>query len=550
MIDQMHVQDVALIRDATIEPASGLTVLTGETGTGKTALLSSIKLLVGERADAGSVREGAPGLCVEGRFFERGGDPDGHVVRRTVSADGRGRVSIDGHMASVRELAGGLGATVDLCGQHEHQRLLLVQTHVDMLDAWAGEPVRMALAAYQEALGRAKEAAAELDRVRELGRATGEKLDEAAFVLRRIDEVGPREGELEELEETLPRAEHGEALMQAASGAHGLLSGDEGACDSIATAVRALRDASRFDASLSGYVDTLESALIDIEDVASDLRSYVDDVEFDPEELEAMQKRMSQLQGLLRAYGPRMADVLAAREEARLVVEAASDGGAAERHAEQALDVAEKSLAQAADALDAARGAAAPRLAAAVSEQMARLEMGSAELEVTQERLPRAEWGRRGPSHVEFLYRPAAGLTARPLRRIASGGEVSRVMLACKVALGEADGCDTLVFDEVDAGVGGATAVALAGVLADLARTHQVIVVTHLAQVAVVASRHYLVSKSAADVPETSLSQIEGEERVAEIARMLSGDASDLSLAHAREMLSAAQAQAQLQAGE
>ena len=171
---------------------------------------------------------------------------------------------------------------------------------------------------------------------------------------------------------------------------------------------------------------------------------------------------------------------------------------------------------------------------------MGRLQMGSAELVVTQERLPRAEWGRRGPSHVEFLYRPGAGLTARPLRRIASGGEVSRVMLACKVVLGEADGCDTLVFDEVDAGVGGATAVALAGVLADLARSHQVIVVTHLAQVAVMAQRHYLVSKSAGDVPQTSIAQIEGEDRVAEVARMLSGDASKLSLAHAREMLAAA----------
>lgn len=546
MIDQMHVTDVALIRDATIEPASGLTVLTGETGTGKTALLSSIKLLVGERADAGAVREGAPGLCVEGRFFERGGDPDGTVVRRRVSADGRGRVSIDGRMASVRELASGVGATVDLCGQHEHQRLLSVLTHVDMLDAWAGEKVAGALAAYREALSAATEAARELERVRELGRATGERLDEASFVLRRIDEVGPKEGELAELEETLPRAEHGEALVQAATGAHGLLSGDDGACDAIGAAVRALRDASRFDAALGTRADSLESALIDIEDVASELRDYADEVEFDPEQLEAMQERMSQLQGLLRAYGPRMEDVLRRRAEAQEVVDAASDGGAAERRARQEVVAAERRLAACADALDEARAAAAPQLAARVSEQMARLEMGTAELEVAQERLPREEWGRRGPSHVEFLYRPAAGLTARPLRRIASGGEVSRVMLALKVVLGEADGCDTLVFDEVDAGVGGATAVALAGVLADLARTHQVIVVTHLAQVAVMADRHYLVSKTAGEkggVPETSIAEISGEARVAEVARMLSGDASELSLAHAREMLAAARGQ-------
>lgn len=540
MIDQMHVCDVALIHDATIEPAGGLTVLTGETGTGKTALLSSIKLLVGERADASAVREGADGLCVEGRFFVRGGDPDGCVVRRRVSADGRGRVEIDGHMASVRELASGVGSTVDLCGQHEHQRLLAVQTHVEMLDAWAGESVAAPLAAYQEALAAAKDAAAELERIRELGRTTGEKLEEAAFALRRIDEVDPQEGELQELEDALPRAEHGEALVEAASGAHALLAGDEGACDAIGSAVRALQDASRYDARLGGFAESLESALIDVEDVASELRSYADEVEFDPESLEAMHARMSQLQGLLRAFGPRMEDVLARRQEAREVVEAAGDGGEADRRPRGEVQRAEALLARCADALDEARAKAAPELARRVSEQMGRLQMGSAELVVTQERLPRAEWGRRGPSHVEFLYRPGAGLTARPLRRIASGGEVSRVMLACKVALGEADGCDTLVFDEVDTGVGGATAVALAGVLADLARSHQVIVVTHLAQVAVLAQRHYLVSKSAGDVPQTSIAQIEGEDRVAEVARMLSGDASELSLAHAREMLMAA----------
>ena len=163
--------------------------------------------------------------------------------------------------------------------------------------------------------------------------------------------------------------------------------------------------------------------------------------------------------------------------------------------------------------------------------------MGTAALEVSCERLSRAEWARSGPSCVEFLYRPAAGLTARPLRKIASGGEVSRVMLACKVVLGEADDCETLVFDEVDAGVGGATAVALASVLARLAQTHQVIVVTHLAQVAVAAQKHYLVSKSEGELPETSLIEISGEERVAEVARMLSGDTGAASRDLAREML-------------
>ncbi len=539
MIDELHVHNVALIRDASIEPAAGLTVLTGETGAGKTALLSSIKLLVGERADAGMVREGAPALEVEGRLFLPGDDEDGTVVRRRVGADGRGRVDVDGHMASVRELARRVGATVDLCGQHEHQRLLSVQTHVDMLDSWAGAPAADALGAYREALAAAEAAASELERVREMGRATGERLDEAAFVLRRIDEVDPREGELEELEARLPRAEHGEALMEAASGARELLSGDGGACDSLGDAVRALSDAARFDPALGSWAKALESSLIDVEDVASELRDYADGLDFDPEELERLQGRLARLEGLRRAYGPSMADVLRRRDEAREVVEAASDGGELERRAAEELRRREAALAEAADALDAVRAEAAPRLARAVSEQMAFLEMGSAELVVSQERLPRAEWTRSGASRVEFLYRPGAGLTARPLRKIASGGEVSRVMLACKVVLGEADDCETLVFDEVDAGVGGATAVALASVLARLAATHQVIVVTHLAQVAVAAERHYLVRKSEGEsgVPETSLVEISGEDRVAEVSRMLSGDTGEASRDLAREML-------------
>ena len=538
MIDELHVRDVALIRDASLAPSAGLTALTGETGAGKSALLSAIKLLVGERADAGAVREGADGLEVEGRFYVRGGDPDGCVVSRRVGADGRGRVRIDGRMGSVRELAEGVGATVDLCGQHEHQRLLQVQTHVEMLDAWVGEPAATALASYREALAAATDAARELDRVRELSRTGAAALEEAEFVCRRIDEVDPAEGELADLEAKLPRAEHGDALLRSALGAREALAGEGGALDAIRDAASEVDDALRYDDALSKHTDVLRSALLDLEDVAAELRDYADDLDFDPAELERMRARWSELQGLLRSYGPTMADVFARRDEARGVVEAASDGGAAVERAQKAADAAEARLADAARALDDVRREAAPRFSAAVSEQMARLEMGSAELEVAFERLPRAEWSRRGPSRAEFLYRPGAGLSARPLRRIASGGEVSRVMLALKVVLGESDSAETLVFDEVDAGVGGATAVALAGVLADLARTHQVIVVTHLAQVAVVADEHYLVSKSAGDVPETTLTPISGEDRVREVARMLSGDTGEASLAHARELLS------------
>lgn len=542
MIDELHVKDVALIRDATIRPSAGLTVLTGETGAGKSALLSSVKLLMGERADASAVREGSDGLEVEGRFYVRGGDPDGTVVRRRVSAEGHGRVWVDGHMASVRELSDGVGATVDLCGQHEHQRLLRPGSHVEFLDAWAGEAASQAKEAYDQALRQAKDARAELDRVTQMARTAGERVDEAAFVVRRIDEVAPKEGEYEQLEQTLPRAEHAEALIRASEEGHEMLSGDDGVCDQLSSLVSQLRDAARYDAQLAQHADVIQSSLIDLEDVSGELRDYRDQVEFDPEELNQLQSRMSQLQGLMRSYGPSMSDVLQRRDREAEVVAAAQDGDKLVRKAKVALQKAEDVLSRRADQLDQVRARAAPRLSKAITQQMANLMMGTASIQIAQERLPRQQWTSEGPSRVEIMYRPGAGLTARPLRRIASGGEISRVMLACKVVLGEADSTETLVFDEVDAGVGGATAVALAKVLDNLARTHQVIVVTHLAQVAVMAQTHYLVSKSQGDVPESSLRQIQGQERVAETARMLSGDESQASLAHAREMLEAAQA--------
>ncbi|OFK24863.1 DNA repair protein RecN [Olsenella sp. HMSC062G07] len=537
MIDELAVRDVALIREATIEPASGLTVLTGETGTGKTALLTAVKLIMGERADAGSVREGAQGLLVEGRLFLRGGDPDGVVVSRGVGADGRGRVRIDGRVASVRELAEGVGASIDLCGQHEHQRLMRRETHVDLLDAWAADEVGPARVAYGQALVAARAARAELRRLRELTQAADARLEDASFTLERIDEVAPLEGELERIEEELPRFEHADTLLRAATGAHDAIVGDGGVEDALSDVIQGLRDAAGFDARLEGFASSLESALIDMGDVASELRRYGDGVDVDEEALARMQERMAQLQGLMRRFGPGMDDVLARRRAALELVESARDGGRRLKGARSALDAAEARLDAAADELDRVRGLAAPRLMAAINEQLRFLEMGTAQVEMDMSRRPRRLWAEDGPSEVELLYRPAAGLLARPLRKIASGGEVSRVMLACKAVLGDADGVETLVFDEIDAGVGGSAAVALAQVLARLARTHQVIVVTHLPQVAVVGMRHYVVEKSAGAHPQTTLRLVEGEQRVREVARMLAGDESDVSIAHARQLL-------------
>lgn len=539
MIDEIRVENLALIREASLVPCSGLTVLTGETGAGKTALLSALKLLMGERADASSVREGEAGLVVEGRFFKGADDPEGFGVVRSVSADGRSRVKIDGSISSVRELATRVGSMIDLCGQHEHQSLLDSAIHVRMVDSWAADTIAPILDDYRAKLHVARAAAAELARVTEASRSKGALLDEARFTVERISEVDPRLGEYEELEESLPRAEHAEALASAANDAQSLLSEENAALDSLNGAIAELQRMAGVDKKLSEFADSLAEASILIEDAAADLRRYRDSVDFDPEELARQQDRFAQLKGLLRRYGPTMDDVFARLESSKELLSLVDDAEERVKRARLELDAAESDLVQAARALMKARTVAGPRFCREVVRQMARLEMGGAEVLWDERELPRERWTDSGPSICELLYRSGSGLTPRPLKRIASGGELSRVLLAAKVVMGSADHAGTLVFDEVDAGVGGATARSLATVLADLAKTHQVIVVTHLAQVAVVADAHYVVKKAdtGSGIPETSLVPVEGDERVAEIARMLSGDSSPESLAHARAML-------------
>lgn len=545
MIDEIQVENVALIRAAHLVPARGLTVLTGETGAGKTALLSALKLLMGERADKSIVREGADALSVSGRFFVKDGEDqeiaEGNevVAVRRVTADGRSRVTINGGMASVGELAQSVAPSIDLCGQHEHQRLLKPSEHVHMLDLWARDAVAEPLSAYCTAYDQAQQAKAELMRVQEAAQSSSLRLDEARFTLRQIDAIDPQEGEYDDLSAELARAENAEALASATQTAYQELSGDGGALDALGNAAAALEGAARFDESLGALAESLREASYAAEDAARDIRSYRDSVEFDPELLEQKQERMAALQGLLRTYGPTMDQVLLRRAEAADLVSMVDDAEERLRAAQMALDLAEEVLAQAAETLANARSAAAPQFSDAVTAQMARLEMGSAQLECRTEDLPREQWTRDGSQSVEFLFRPGAGMQARPLARIASGGEVSRVMLAVKVVLGQSDDVDTLVFDEVDAGVGGATAQALADVLADLASTHQVIVVTHLAQVAVKGQVHYAVRKTESDqgVPETHLIELGEKDRPTEIARMLSGEITETSLAHARELL-------------
>ena len=513
MIDEIQVKDVALIREASLSPSPGLTVLTGETGAGKTALVSAVKLLVGERADSSYVREGAKNAEVRGRLFPSDPTADELVAVRKVSADGRSRATINGTMASVSELARTVGPLVELCGQHEYQSLLKPAEHGRILDGWADLESTVG-AAFREALADARAAEAALEEMRATASASNTQLEEARFTLQQIEAVNPEGGEYEETRDWLARAEHAEVLARNSHGAAEALSGDGGALDALNTAISLIEEASRADESLAPFATTLRETCFVVEDVARDMAGYCDAIDFDGESLAAAQERMGQLMGLMRSFGPTMEAVFERWDAAAALV--------------GLIDDADENL---------ARAEAAPQFAAAVNEVLGRLEMGTAALVCTVEPLPRENWSTAGSASVVFEFKPGASMQPRPLARIASGGEISRVMLAIKVALGAKDGTETLVFDEVDAGVGGSTANALATVLAELASSHQVIAITHLAQVAVLADAHYTVTKTAGDAPETILTPVTGDARVAEVARLLSGTATETSLAHARELL-------------
>lgn len=550
MIDEIRVQNLALIKDASIQPSTGLTVLTGETGAGKTALLESCKLLMGMRADKNLVREGAKQSFLQGRFFFAQKDinqeslfapSDGEdveiVVQRSLSEDGRSRVQIDGNMANVTQLYDLVAPHIDLCSQHDSTKLLKPQTHIALLDIWAQDS--LLVDAYSQALEASDFAAQDLMRVREAATLSGAQLDQARFVLSQIDVVDPQVGEYEQLVEQLKRAENSEALARTVNTTYELLSGEGGALDQLNSAITSIDEGGRLDATLEQHAQSLRDAGYILEDVSRDILTYRDGVDFDIDTLTSMQERVAAYQGLMRNYGPTVEDVIGKAEEARRTIASVDNAEYAEKQALAAFEQAEVVLASAAHELSSARKQAATKFAREITSIMSQLEMGSAELFCNVVDLPRSEWMKSGPNNVELLFAPATNMSPRPLARIASGGELSRVMLALHVVMGKQDAIETLVLDEIDAGVGGTTAVALADVIKRLAETHQVIVVTHLPQVACVAEKHYIVKKLEVEgVAETSIEEAINDSRVKEIARMLAGNVTEASLKHAEEMLS------------
>lgn len=551
MIAEICVENLAIIERATLHLGAGLTVLTGETGAGKSLLIDAIELALGERADTDLIRTGAskatvavvfdlnkqPGLANWCRDEGYELDDGSLFVDRSVVVEGRSRCRVGGIPVPVSALKPIGAQLIDLHGQHDHQSLLDPSTHVSFLDQWIGAPAQVALS---ECAQLASEVVLLRERLRALRagmRDREHRLDLLRFQVNEIESVGPKPGEYEELEAQLSRLKHAEKLAKAAFGAlESLVDAENCASDQLGDSIRMLEEVSRFDESLAAIIEPLQDALIQLNEGTHSLRSYADGLESDPSMLDEIAGRLDSLKRLRRKYGESEEAVLAFLETATTELDVLMDSEANEEEWEARLSEAETKLRESAQRLTAIRKGKADEFANLVVTQLKDLAMEKARFEVAfADRQPDAQ----GADVIEFLFSANAGELPRPLAKIASGGEISRVMLSIKTALAGKAGVPTLIFDEVDSGLGGRVAATVGRKMQELAEHYQVVAISHLPQIASRASTHFRIEKrESGGRVATAIRKLEGEERVEEIARMLAGEQiTESALANARELL-------------
>ena len=561
MLDLLTVRAFAIIDEMEVRFAPGLNVLTGETGAGKTILVDALHLVLGGRAQADVIRTGAEEAEVQALFLPR--DPERTdarlrslglpacgaemVVRRIVQREGRSRAYVNGALATASQLQQATRGLLDISGQHEHVGLLDPESHLDLLDAYAhAGPLR---AAYEEAFAALTEAERQRARLDSDESARAERASFLRYQLDELSKADPRPGEDEALAQERRVLAAAERLRAGAEEAETLLrSGDEAAATLAARALRRLEELSGIDPQLAAVASAVRGAAAELDEAGRTLLRYAARPGADPERLAALDDRLELLRRLARKHGGSLEAALARKSAME------EELSSLEHHDEALLEAQARASALAAQALragnelSARRKAAATGFSRAVAADLAGLGMARTELSVRFGAPPAgiplgAEvLGARGLESAEILFSPNPGEDLRPLARIASGGELSRVLLAVKRILAEADDVDTYLFDEVDAGIGGATADAVGRALSAVARARQVVCITHLPQIAVFAERHQLVDKEIAKGrTHSTVRAVEGDARVRELARLLGGQASQVALDHARELLEHAQ---------
>ena len=562
MIEEIFIRNLGVIGEARLPLGPGFTAITGETGAGKTMVVTALGLLLGERADASAIRSGSAQAVVEGHWLiaddgavaervrDAGGDlDDGElIIGRSLSAEGRGRATVGGRTTPVSVLNEIGEQLVVVHGQSDQIRLRSSTAQREALDRFAGAELAAIIGTYHDVFRRWNTNQSELDLLVAESDRRAREAEDLRIATAEIEAAAPQRGEDDELGERVDRLTNLEDLRLASATALDLVSGQNS--DEVAdvlslldTAKRQLERVAAHDPELAPIVEALDAANIAVSEISGQLSSYLGGLDSDTgRELEALQERRAELAALVRKYGHTLDDVIDYLDQGSgRLLELDTDSDRIESlvdevAADQALVV------ELAGRLTAVRTAAAERLADRVTAELGALAMPNARLTVQVE--DRAEYGLSGKDQVAILLQPHSGADPRPLGRGASGGELSRVMLAIEVVIAGNDPVPTFIFDEVDAGVGGAAAIEIGRRLAQLSHSAQVIVVTHLAQVAAFATNHLRVLKdNDGSVTASSVEQLDGDERIAEMARLLSGlQDSDNALAHARELIETARA--------
>ncbi|WP_051276856.1 DNA repair protein RecN [Marmoricola sp. URHB0036] len=567
MIEEIRISSLGVIDESVLELGEGLTVITGETGAGKTMLVTALGLLLGGRADTGAVRTGARAARVEGVVRadellgeiaeEHGGEVESGqlLLGRQVSAEGRSRAFLGGASVPASALARVGDVLVAVHGQSDQHRLLRPEAQRDALDAFAGVELAVVLDRYRAGFARLRRVEADLREVLGSARERAREADVLRLGLEEIEAVDPQPGEEQSLATEETRLGFADTLRTAAETAREALSSDQDAPDALgamAAARRALESVREHDPEVAALADRVAEVSYLLVDVAADVASYSSAVETDPARLAAVSERRAALTALTRKYGETVDEVLDWARDAsqRLANLDGSDERVAELRAER--EELRRTLAQEAAQLTGLRRKAGERLSTTVTDELHALSMPHARFEVRLDSVEdehgleigtaRLHFTATGVDEVELVLAANTGSEPRPLSKGASGGELSRVMLAIEVALADTRPVPTFVFDEVDAGVGGKAAVEIGKRLAALARSSQVLVVTHLPQVAAFADRHVVVRKSSDGTVTTSgLDALDDAGRVQELSRMLAGlEESDTAMAHAQELLDVA----------
>jgi DNA repair protein RecN (Recombination protein N) len=558
VLRELRIENLLLIERAELRLGEGLNAITGETGAGKTILAHSLDLLMGGKARPQIVRPGADEAWVEGSFDLPEGlldEPEMAelaarlpagveevVLGRRVSASGRTAAFVAGRAAAAADLKLLGGCLLAFYGQHEHRRLTIASAQTEILDGFAG-PGHLALRErYRETHREALRLEAELAELRERDGSRERDLDLYRYELSEIEAVAPDPEEAEELATERERLRHAEGLREAAAGAAEGTAGtgdgdDAGAAGAIAAAESLLAAVGGVDPRLDAVAVRLAGLAVELNDVASDLRSYLDAIDADPGRLAAVEERLEEIDRLTRKHGGEIGSVLVHGERCRAEIERLESSEVRSAEVEEALREAMAQRARLAKKLSRGRADAAEALSGRVAAELERLAMPGATLEVALEAGPNG-FGPSGAEAVELRLAPNPGIDAAPLRDAASGGELSRVMLAL-TGLGAGTGAGTLVFDEIDAGIGGRTARTVGERLRDLGQDRQVICITHLPQVASLATTHFRLEKDRGEPARATVQRLDGEGVVEEIRRML-GDDGDAAERHARELLAAA----------